>query len=163
MEQRIAFARCVLRLEHIAEFLGVETRAGKVSASGRYVHEFREVNRHPDDEAKTNEPDENIFDDDDAAAATDAPAWAAALLSKLDALPRATTELLMGEVAEGNRLRKEDGKKRAHQREGGTASPVAQHERHTQRLPPPTTLPPPSSETRRQRRASRGGESAHSF
>ena len=144
--------RCILRLEHIAEFLGIETRAGKTNSGGRSVHEFREVNRHPDDEAKANEPDENIFDDDESTAGT--PAWAAALLAKLDALPKATTELLMGEVAEGTRLRKEDGKKRAQResrdREGGAASPGAQTpaaQRRAQHLPPPTTLPPPSSGT----------------
>lgn len=130
LQGRIAFARCVLRLELIAHFLKLQTRAGELQG-GEYVHVFREVARDPlQNEVSVDEPDENIFDNLSA----DTPEWATRLMAKLDALPKEATDMLMHEIAEGDRLRETDAK-------GGSAVAAA---RRSEQLPPPAALPAPT-------------------
>jgi hypothetical protein len=59
---RAAFARIVLRLEHIAEFLSIDSSAGEREEDGRRVHNFRTVVRDRDGEARPADRDENVFD-----------------------------------------------------------------------------------------------------
>lgn len=132
LEGRIAVARCILRLELIADFFGVNTRAGEVQGD-TYVHVFREVSHNKSlNEVSVDEPDENIFDNPDG----NAPEWATRLMEKIDSIPKLSTDLLMHEIAEGDRQRREDDDQE--HRKAVSAG------RRGNQLPPPAVLQAPS-------------------
>jgi len=59
---RIQLARIVLRLELVADFIGVDTHAGEHSGDdGEYVHKFRSTMRDMNGEVPRDHVDENIF------------------------------------------------------------------------------------------------------
>jgi len=141
LQGRIAFARCILRLELIADYFGLETRAGELSGDKTcYVHVFREVNLSADDEVRADEHNENIFDD----LTNPTPKWALGLMERLDAMPKSTTDMLMHEIAEGDRLRTEDAEKKQLRAEmmraGKNPNKIGPNN-----LPLPAILPPPST------------------
>ena len=155
LQGRIAFARCILRLELIADVIGLETRAGTLGTSGRYVHEFRELRNSPDDELKPDAPDENIFDQPEPTV----PDWAERLMAKLDSLPGDTTDKILHEIAEGNRQRRQgvrggsginsssgNGSSSSSRRQM-TSSTISERGEEQAHLPPPATLPSPYSNT----------------
>jgi hypothetical protein len=62
LQGRMALARTVLRLELVAQWLGIDTRLGESDGNGCRVHHFRSVHNSAGGELPRDHKDESIYD-----------------------------------------------------------------------------------------------------
>jgi len=62
LEGRIAFAQVMLRLELLAQFMGIDTASGEPDGSGRHAHLFRDVQKDKESELPRDYVSENVFE-----------------------------------------------------------------------------------------------------